>query len=249
MTGWEIFTTPDAWIALATLTFLEIVLGVDNIIFISILTSKLPDKKQQRRARVLGLGMAMIVRLIFLLGISYIIRATDPVITFRGISLSIKDLILLLGGLFLLAKSTSEIHEKVTSGSASVKKIKVSRERFNAIVWQVVMLDIVFSFDSILTAIGLTEHVVIMAVAVIISIVIMILFINVIGDFIVKYPTLQILGLSFLILIGTMLVAEAFHVHVPKGYIYFAFFYAFMVEMINLRIRPVQPQKSSDEKP
>ncbi len=244
MTGWEIFKTADAWIGLATLTFLEIILGVDNIIFISILTSKLP-KNLQGKARIIGLSMAMIVRLIFLFGISYIIHATDPLFTLFGITFSTKDLILLAGGLFLLAKSTSEIHEKVTSGGTPAQKPEPKHVNFHYIVFQVVLLDIVFSFDSILTAIGLTEHVVIMAVAIIISMIIMMLFINMIADFIIKYPTLQILGLSFLILIGTMLIVEAFHYHVPKGYIYFAFFYAFAVEMINMRIRHPQPKNES----
>ncbi len=239
MDVFSIFAHTDAWIALATLTFLEIILGVDNIIFISILTSKLP-RNQQGRARIIGLSGALVVRLLFLLGIGLIIHATDPIIVVRGVPLSTKDLILLLGGLFLLAKSTSEIHEKVTAGNDPEKEIRVRKINFSSIVFQVILLDVVFSFDSILTAIGLTEHMVIMVLAIIISMVVMLIFINLIADFIVRYPTLQILGLSFLILIGTMLMVEAFHIHVPKGYIYFAFFYAFAVEMINMRIRSKQ---------
>ncbi len=239
MDVFSIFAHTDAWIALATLTFLEIILGVDNIIFISILTSKLP-KNQQGRARIIGLSGALVVRLLFLLGIGLIIHATDPLIVVRGVPLSTKDLILLLGGLFLLAKSTSEIHEKVTAGNIPEKEIRVRKINFSSIVFQVILLDVVFSFDSILTAIGLTEHMVIMVLAIIISMVVMLIFINLIADFIVRYPTLQILGLSFLILIGTMLMVEAFHIHVPKGYVYYAFFYAYAVEMINMRIRSKQ---------
>lgn len=236
MSSLEVLKSIDAWIGIATLTFLEIILGVDNIIFISILTSKLP-KSLQSKARIIGLGMAMIVRLIFLLGISYIIHATDPLFSIRGFTFSAKDLILLAGGLFLLAKSTSEIHEKVTLGGTPAQKPEPKHVNFYSIVFQVVLLDIVFSFDSILTAIGLTDRIIIMAIAIIISMVIMMLFINIIADFIIKYPTLQILGLSFLILIGTMLIIDAFHYYVPKGYIYFAFFYAFGIEIINIRIR------------
>lgn len=233
----DIFLRADAWMALLSLTALEIVLGVDNILFISILTSKLPERKQQSRARKQGLFYALLVRLLFLFGIGYIIRATDPIVHISSFALSAKDLILLLGGLFLLYKSTKEIHEKV-SGEETAKEIKPKKINFSTIIVQIVLLDIVFSFDSILTAIGLTEHIVIMASAIVISMIIMIIFIDTVGNFIIKHPTLQVLGLSFLILIGTLLIAEAFHYEIPKGYIYFAFFYSFVIELINMRLRP-----------
>ncbi len=233
----EIFLHPEAWIALLSLTLLEIVLGVDNILFISILTAKLPAH-QQSKARRTGLAAALFFRIIFLLGISYIIQSTHPVVEFWKLSLSGRDLILLFGGLFLLYKSTKEIHEKVIHAGNPEKQVKSPvNVSFSAVIFQIVLLDIVFSFDSILTAIGLTEHIIIMIIAVVISMLIMMLFINVIGDFIIKRPTLQVLGLSFLVMIGTLLIAEAFHYEIPKGYIYFAFFYSFIIELINLRIR------------
>ncbi len=232
----EILLHPEAWLALLSLTLLEIILGVDNILFISILTAELPAH-QQSKARRLGLAFALIFRILFLLGISFIIRFTYPIIEFWKVSLSGRDLILLFGGLFLLYKSTVEIHEKVT-GRERKPGMKIKTESLAWVVVQIVMLDIVFSFDSILTAIGLTKHVIIMVIAVIISMIIMMIFINDIADFILKHPTLQVLGLSFLVMIGTLLIAEAFHYEIPKEYIYFAFFYSFIIELINLRIRP-----------
>ena len=233
----EIFLQPEAWIALLSLTLLEIVLGIDNILFISILTTKLPEN-QQSKARRTGLAFALVFRILFLLGISYIIQSTRPVIEFWEVSLSGRDLILLFGGLFLLYKSTKEIHEKVVKAGQPEKQVKIPGNiSFASVIFQIVLLDIVFSFDSILTAIGLTQHIIIMLIAVIISMLIMMAFINIIGDFIVKRPTLQVLGLSFLVMIGTLLIAEAFHYEIPKGYIYFAFFYSFIIELINMRVR------------
>ncbi len=237
----EIFMHAEAWMALLSLTALEIVLGIDNILFISILTAKLPTAKEQSKARKQGLAYALIVRLLFLLLIGYIIRSTEPVLNWGFLHMSLKDLILLFGGLFLLYKSTKEIHEKV-SGETVEKEIKVKKLDFKVIILQIILLDVVFSFDSILTAIGLTEHILIMALAIIISMIIMIIFIDTVGNFILKHPTLQVLGLSFLILIGTLLIAEAFHYEIPKGYIYFAFFYSFVIELINMRIRPQSKQ-------
>jgi predicted tellurium resistance membrane protein TerC len=233
----DIFLHAEAWIALLSLTLLEIVLGVDNILFISILTSKLPREKQSH-ARRTGLFFALIFRILFLLGISIIIRSTVPLVEFGSVSLSGRDLILLFGGLFLLYKSTKEIHQKVTEGTGHAVSVKTPpRYNLTSVVIQIVLLDIVFSFDSILTAIGLTEYVSIMIAAVIISMLIMIVFIDAIGNFIVRHKTLQVLGLSFLVMIGTLLIAEAFHYKIPKGYIYFAFFYSFIIEMINMRLR------------
>jgi len=232
---WEIFTRPETWMALLSLTLLEIVLGVDNILFISILTAKLPAG-QQSKARRTGLFFALIFRILFLSGISFIIRSTQPLLHVGNFNLSARDMILLAGGLFLLYKSTKEIHEKVAGATPKPLQEKDSM-KFGRVVLQIVMLDIVFSFDSILTAIGLTDHVPVMIIAVIISMGIMILFIDTVGDFIIKHPTLQVLGLSFLVMIGTLLIAEAFHYEIPKGYVYFAFFYSFIIELINLRIR------------
>jgi predicted tellurium resistance membrane protein TerC len=233
----NIFTQPDTWIALLTLTFLEIVLGIDNIIFISLVTGKLP-KETQPKARIIGLSLALIFRIGLLLGISYIIHFTEPIISFKNFQLSGRDIILLGGGLFLLAKSTSEIHEKINDQSLNKEeKEKKVPPKFWATIFQIILLDIVFSFDSILTAVGLTEHVIVMIIAVVLAMIVMLLFAQIISDFIHKHPTFQILALSFLILIGTMLIAEAFHYHVPKGYIYFAVAYSLVVELINMRVR------------
>ncbi len=232
----HIFTTSEAWIALLSLTILEIVLGIDNILFISILSAKLPKEKQPK-AQKIGLFYAMILRIAFLFAIVWIIQSTEPILEFYGMKLSIKDLILLFGGLFLLYKSTVEIHDKITGEEKEKLEKKAVKATYGSVVFQIVMLNVVFSFDSILTAIGMTEHIIIMIIAVVISMIIMIAFINTVGNFILKHPTLQILGLSFLVLIGTLLIAEAFHYEIPKGYIYFAFFYSFVIELLNMRVR------------
>ena len=232
----NIFTQPETWIALLTLTFLEIVLGIDNIIFISLVTGKLP-KETQPKARLVGLSLALIFRIGLLLGISYIIHFTDPIISIAKFQLSGRDLILLGGGLFLLAKSTSEIHEKINDHADEKAEKEKATPKFWSTIIQIILLDIVFSFDSILTAVGLTEHVIVMIIAVVLAMIVMMLFAGIISDFIHKHPTFQILALSFLILIGTMLIAEAFHYHVPKGYIYFAVAYSLVVELINMKIR------------
>jgi len=237
--NWEIFLQIETWVALLSLTLLEIVLGVDNILFISILTAKLPEE-QQPKARRTGLLFALIFRILFLLAISIIIRSTAPLFRIFSFSFSARDLILLAGGLFLLYKSTKEIHEKVVGNEQKRLNKKLKKVSMPAVVTQIVLLDIVFSFDSILTAIGLTDKVLIMIIAVIISMLIMMVFIDSIGNFIVKHPTLQVLGLSFLVMIGTLLIAEAFHYEIPKAYVYFAFFYSFIIELINLRVRENQ---------
>ncbi|MDN3669044.1 TerC family protein [Echinicola jeungdonensis] len=237
----EIFLQSENWIALLTLTFLEIVLGVDNIIFISIVSNKLPEN-QQAKARNLGLMLAMIFRVGLLLGISFIIQFTEPLFSIFGHGFSGRDLILSGGGLFLLFKSTLEIHHKM---EGEVEKVKSnSGASFGNVLFQIILLDMIFSFDSILTAVGLVDHVIIMIIAVVISLLIMMAFAGKISDFINKHPTLQILALSFLILIGVMLLIEGFHVEVPKGYIYFAVFFSLAVELVNMRMR-----KKSAEKP
>ena len=231
----EIFLTIEAWIALLMLTFLEIVLGVDNVIFISIVTNRLPENNQQY-ARRLGLSIALVFRIILLTIISWMTKSMiEPLFSVFGMGFSIRELILMGGVLFLLAKSTSEIHAKMenlhetgTSGGKS---------DFSKVVIQIILLDIVFSFDSILTAVGLTQQLPIMIVAVIISLFIMIFFADKISKFIAKHPTIEILALSFLILIGFMLVLEGFHIEVPKGYVYFAVFFSLLVEMNNMRMQ------------
>jgi predicted tellurium resistance membrane protein TerC len=230
----EIFLQTDTWISLLTLTFLEIVLGVDNIIFISIVSNKLPES-QQARARNLGLILALFFRIGLLMGISYIIKFTTPLFTIMEHDFSGRDLILFFGGLFLLTKSTLEIHHKMEGEPEEIKAH--SANKVGAVLAQIVFLDIIFSFDSILTAVGLVEHVSIMIIAVIISLGVMMTFAGRISKFINKHPTLQVLALSFLILIGFMLVLEGFHFEVPKGYIYFAVFFSLAVEIINLRMK------------
>lgn len=238
----EIFLNIETWIAVITLTFLEIVLGIDNIIFISIVTGKLPQNKQAV-TRNIGLALAMIFRIILLLGITYIIGFSKPLLSLDFLilnkefvfSVSGRDIILFAGGIFLLAKSTSEIHTKIEGKNEKERKTKVYGVT-NAII-QIILLDIIFSFDSILTAIGLTNEVILMIIAVVISLIIMMLFSGYISRFINKYPTLQILALSFLILIGFMLVLDSLHYDIPKGYIYFAVIFSLLVELLNLRMR------------
>lgn len=230
----EIFMHSETWIALLTLTFLEIVLGVDNIIFISIVSNKLPEE-QRAKARMIGLSLALFFRIGLLLGISYIIQFKEPLITLFGHGFSGRDLILGAGGVFLLYKSTMEIHHKMEGDPEEIKA--QSAKSFGSVILQIIFLDIIFSFDSILTAVGLVDHVSVMIIAVVISMVIMMTFAGKISNFINGHPTLQILALSFLILIGFMLILEGFHFEVPKGYIYFAVFFSLAVEVINLRMK------------
>lgn len=244
----EIFLHSESWIALLTLTFLEIVLGVDNIIFISIVSNKLP-KESQPKARNLGLLLALVFRVGLLLGISYIIGFTQPLFTVLDYAVSGRDLILAIGGLFLIFKSTVEIHHKLEGEHGEANQPKATS--FFAVIMQIILLDVIFSFDSILTAIGLADDVLIMIIAVIIAMVIMMVFAGKISSFINKHPTLQMLALSFLILIGFTLFAEAFHAEIPKGYIYFAVFFSLMVEVLNMRLRktkrPVVLKKRIEE--
>lgn len=237
-----VFTT-EGLIAFLTLSVLEIVLGIDNIIFISILTNKLP-KENQPSARLAGISLALVFRIAMLFGITWIIQLTEPLFTVFEMDFTGRDIVLLIGGLFLLAKSTSEIHHKMEgeehheeSTGSKVKK------GFIGIIVQIALLDIVFSFDSILTAIGMTEDLAIMIMAVIVSLGVMLIFAGRIADFIAKHPTLQVLALSFLILIGVMLIAEGFHQHISKGYIYFAVAFSLVVEIINMRMRKSKKPK------
>jgi predicted tellurium resistance membrane protein TerC len=225
---------PQAWIALTTLTALEIVLGIDNIIFISILAGKLPES-EQAKARTIGLMLAMITRVGLLFSLSWIMRLTAPILTIFANEISGRDVILLAGGLFLLAKSTHEIHEKLEGeeGHSSAK----TAASFTSVIIQILLLDIVFSLDSVITAVGMVDRISIMIVAVIIAVVFMIFFAGAISDFVHRHPTVKMLALSFLLLIGVTLVAEGLDQHFPKGYIYFAMAFSVFVEMLNLRMR------------
>ena len=230
----ESLSDPQVWIALATLTFLEIVLGVDNVIFISILSGKLPEH-QQKRARRIGLLAAMGTRVLLLFSLAWISKLTAPLFTFVGNEISGRDLILILGGLFLLAKSTYEIHDKLEGeeGHAS-KKVAAS---FTSVIIQIMVLDIVFSLDSVITAVGMARDLWVMVAAVMIAVGIMMASAEPISDFVHRHPTVKMLALSFLLLIGLSLIAEGFEHHIPKGYIYFAMGFSVFVEMINLRLR------------
>jgi len=227
-------TDPQIWIALTTLTFLEIVLGVDNIIFISILAGKLPDDRQAA-ARRLGLLLAMGTRILLLFSLAWIVRLTAPLFALFGHELSGRDLILIAGGLFLLAKSTHEIHGRLEGeeGSASSR----ARVSFAAVLIQIMLLDIVFSLDSVITAVGMVDQLSVMVAAVMIAVLIMMVSAGPISDFVHRHPTVKILALSFLLLIGLSLLLEGFDHHIPKGYIYFAMGFSVFVEMINLKIR------------
>jgi predicted tellurium resistance membrane protein TerC len=228
---------PNTWIAFLTLVVLELVLGVDNVIFISILAGKLPGP-QQGRARRTGLALAVISRILLLSSLSFIIHLTDPILSIVGFEISWRDVILILGGLFLLAKSTYEIHQKLegVEGHASVRV----GPSFANVMLQVLLLDVIFSLDSVITAVGMVDELPIMIAAVIIAAGLMILSAGPIGDFVERHPTIKMLALSFLLLIGFTLIVEGLHQHIPKGYIYFAMAFSVFVEMLNLRLRRVQ---------
>ncbi len=246
----EWLASPEAWIALATLTALEIVLGIDNIIFISILVGRLPEK-QRNAARRLGLSLAMIARLALLFSISWVMGLTQPWFEFAGLEISGRDLILIGGGLFLLAKATHEIHNSL-EGADEHGEANVAVNSMGMVLVQIAILDIVFSLDSVITAVGLADHVEVMAAAIIIAVGVMLFAAKSIGDFVDNHPTIKILALSFLILVGVTLMVEGFDVHVPKGYIYFAMAFSVAVEMLNINMRkrmskrkPVKLRKKS----
>ena len=225
---------PNAWAALVTLTVLEIVLGVDNIIFISILADRLP-RAQQSKARLFGLAIAMVSRILLLFSITWVMQLTTPLFEVLSQEISGRDLILIGGGLFLLAKSTHEIHDKL-EGEEGEASARVAAS-FSAVIVQILLLDIVFSLDSVITAVGMAEEVVVMVAAVIIAVGVMLISSRSIGEFVERHPTVKMLALSFLLLIGVSLVAEGLDQHIPKGYIYFAMGFSVFVEMINLRAR------------
>jgi len=230
----EALFTTDNLIALATLTALEVVLGVDNVIFISILAGKLPAN-QQARARRVGLMAAMVMRILLLFSLAWIARLTEPLFSVLGRGISGRDLILLGGGLFLLAKATIEIHDKL-EGVEGARSAKVAPS-FGAVIVQIMLLDIVFSLDSVITAVGMADSIAVMVVAVVIAVGIMMLSAGSVSEFVQRHPTVKVLALSFLLLIGMSLVGEGLGHHIPKGYIYFAMGFSVFVEMINLRLR------------
>jgi len=245
----EWLTSPEAWIALVTLTALEIVLGIDNIIFISILVNRLPLQKRHK-ARILGLGLAMVTRILLLLSLTWVMRLTAPLFGAFGRSVSGRDLILLSGGLFLLWKSTMEIHnslegeEDPASGRAAAG--------FIATLVQIAVLDIIFSLDSVITAVGLANDVAVMILAIVVAVAVMMFSSRGIGEFVDRHPTIKVLALSFLVLIGVTLIAESFGLHIPKGYVYFAMAFSVTVEMLNIKMRkrtthPVKLHKSLGE--
>lgn len=237
----EIFANPDTWISLLTLTFMEVVLGIDNIVFISIIVSRLP-KDQQAKGRNIGLTLALVFRIILLMFIAWIVSASEPIFsinlpfTDEDFPVSWRDIILFAGGLFLLAKSVTEIHNKL-EGEEEGHEAGKGTATLGKVLIQIILIDIVFSFDSILTAVGLAQEILVMVIAVIIAMGIMLIFAKYVSDFVNKHPTVKMLALSFLLLIGFMLIVEALHQHIPKGYIYFAMFFSLMVEMLNLRLR------------
>lgn len=241
--GW--LSDPQVWVGLATLTALEIVLGIDNIIFIAILADKLPPH-QQARARTVGLGWAMVSRIGLLFSLTWIMRLAEPLFTIVTLEISGRDIVLIAGGLFLLAKSTLEIHDKLEGEEGqSARQIRTS---FIAVIVQIALLDIVFSLDSVITAIGLANQLFIMVAAVVAAVIFMMVFAGRLNEFVEGHPTIKMLALSFLLLVGLTLIVEGLDLHIPKGYIYFAMAFSVFVEMLNLRVRarpsaPVQLRK------
>ncbi len=225
---------PQAWIALATLTALEIVLGIDNIIFISILVGRLPQE-QRNRGRVMGLALAMVTRILLLLSLTWLMKLTQPLFVILHQEISGRDIILISGGLFLIAKSTHEIHQALEGVEERSAEVKVSG--FGSVLVMIAVIDIIFSLDSVITAVGMARHLPVMIMAIIAAVLVMMLASRSIGDFVDHHPTIKMLALSFLILVGVALLGEGFDLHIPKGYIYFAMAFSVVVEMLNLRIR------------
>jgi len=244
----EFLTDPQVWLAFVTLTVMEIVLGIDNIIFLAILVGRLP-KAQQKRARYIGLSLAMGTRILLLLSLTWLMKLTAPLFAILGNEISGRDIVLIVGGLFLLFKSTMEIHTSLEGAEHETKA--GGSASFIGVVSQIAVIDIIFSLDSVITAVGLAQHVEVMVAAIVIAVIVMMLSAGVISDFIDRHPTIKMLALSFLILIGVALIADGFELHIPKGYIYFAMAFSVMVEMLNLRLRkkrePLQLHKVMSE--
>lgn len=232
----ELLADPNVWIAFLTLAALEIVLGIDNIVFISILAGRLPVEQRQK-ARMIGLSLALGMRVVLLLSIAWIMGLTEPLFALGGFEVSWRDIILIVGGLFLLGKSTLEIHHSLEEGGESDSGSAKATATMGAVIAQIAVLDMVFSLDSVITAVGLAEHVPVMIAAIVVSIVVMMVAAGPVGRFVDDHPTVKMLALSFLILIGVTLIAEGLSFHIPKGYIYFAMGFSLGVEMLNLRLR------------
>jgi predicted tellurium resistance membrane protein TerC len=244
----ELLASPEIWMALITLTVLEIVLGVDNIIFIAILVGHLP-KHKQAKGRTIGLALAMLTRILLLFSITLIMRLTHPFVTLLGHGISGRDIILIGGGLFLLAKSTMEIHESLEGDELNEDSKRKTYASFWPTIVQIMILDIVFSLDSVITAVGLSDQLSIMVTAIVIAVGVMLFLAGTISDFVEKHPTIKVLALSFLLLVGMALIGEGLTFHIPKGYIYFAMAFSVFVEMLNMRLRtkriaPVRLRKS-----
>ena len=234
-------TSPEAWIALVTLTALEIVLGIDNIIFISILVGRLPEHERSK-GRVLGLGFAMVTRILLLLSITWVMRLTEPLFFIAGTDISGRDIILIGGGLFLLWKSTVEIHESLEG--AGEERAAAAAAGFTATILQIALIDIIFSLDSVITAVGLAQDIAVMIIAIVAAVGVMLFASKAIGEFVDRHPTIKVLALSFLVMVGVALIAEGFALHIPRGYIYFAMAFSTVVEMLNIRMRKkAQPVK------
>jgi predicted tellurium resistance membrane protein TerC len=231
-------SSPEAWVALVTLTVLEIVLGIDNVIFISIVAGKLPEGRRAQARRV-GLSLAMFMRIALLASLAWMVKLTEPLMTVAGLGLSGRDLILLTGGLFLIGKATYEIHDRL-EGDEGHASVRVAPS-FTAVIAQILVLDVVFSLDSVITAVGMADDLAVMITAVVVAVAVMLVFAGAISEFVERHPTLKMLALSFLLLIGVTLVADGLHQHISKGYIYFAMGFSVFVEMLNLRLRRAAP--------
>ncbi|HEY6640588.1 TerC family protein [Povalibacter sp.] len=237
----EMLADPQVWLAFVTLTALEIVLGIDNIIFISILVGRLPPE-QRPRGRTIGLALAMVTRIMLLLSIAWVMGLSADLFTVLGMGISGRDVILIGGGLFLLAKSTLEIHHGLEGVEESQhKEGGAVRATFTSVIVQIAIIDIVFSLDSVITAVGMADHVEVMIAAVMVAVLMMMFLAGPISDFVDRHPTIKMLALSFLILVGVALIGEGFEFHIPKGYVYFAMAFSVAVEMLNIRIRKKQP--------
>jgi predicted tellurium resistance membrane protein TerC len=237
----ELLFSPEAWIALATLTALEIVLGIDNIIFITILVGRLPEEQRQR-GRIFGLALAMITRILLLLSLTWVMGLTRPLLTLSAFEISGRDVILLGGGLFLLVKSTLEIHASLEGEDDTARQAAGGAGRFASTLVQIAFIDIIFSLDSVITAVGLVRQIPVMVLAIVIAVGVMMFCAKAIGDFVDRHPTLKMLALSFLILVGVALIAEGLEFHLPRGYIYFAMAFSVCVEMLNIKARRQPPE-------
>ncbi|GAA1790284.1 TerC family protein [Planosporangium flavigriseum] len=238
----ELLASPELWVAFATLLLLEIVLGIDNVVFISILSGRLPEH-QQARARTVGLALALVTRLLLLASLSWVIGLTAPLFTILGLEISGRDLILLLGGLFLLGKATYEIHEHLEGSDHGTSSKTAS---FAAVIAQILVLDVVFSLDSVITAVGMVDELIVMVAAVVVAMVVMLFSAGAVSRFVNQHPTVKMLALSFLLLIGGSLIAEGFDQHIPKGYVYGPIAFSIFVEFLNLRVRARQQRRQAE---